>query len=419
MIDKLFPGLRHLTSYNSSKLSSDITAGVIVTFLLIPQSMAYAIIAGVPLTMGILAGTFPLIIYTLFGSSRYLSIGPVSIVSLLAFTGISSITDPGSNRFLELIILLSLLVGMVQLLLGLLKFGSFLNYISPAVIGGFTSALAIIIILNQMSSIIGVALPKYNNFITYFWGIFERISNVNIVTITIGLASLLFLVVLKNILHMLSGPFLLIFISIIVVDYFDLNNKGVEVVGGIPRKLPDVSLTIPTLDILLSLIPIALVIGFISFFESFSVAKTLADKEGEKVNPNQELIGLSFANITSSFVGSIPVAGAISRTAVNYESGAKTNVSMLVTALLMLLAVLFMTPLFYYLPKATLSAIIIFAVMKLINAKQLVYYLKRKPIEAFIFLVTFISTLILDVFIGLVIGVVASLGICRLTKVDK
>ncbi|MFD2044727.1 SulP family inorganic anion transporter [Ornithinibacillus salinisoli] len=411
MIYKLFPGLRKLVSYNTSNLSGDITAGVIVTFLLFPQSMAYAIIAGVPITMGLLAGTFPLLIYCLFGSSNYLSVGPVSVVSLLAFTGVSNIVEPDSSRFLEIIIFLSLIVGGVQLLMGMLKMGSLLKYISPAVIDGFTSALAIIIILNQMSSIMGVSLPKYKNIFTYIMDILYNISNVNILTVMIGLASFIILVFLKSKLHISSSPFLLMIISILIVDYYDLNKQGVEVVGELPKDMPDVSVMIPTVELLLSILPIAMIIGFISFFESFSVAKTLGDKENEQVNPNQELVGLGFANMTSSFVGTIPVAGAISRTAVNYESGAKTNVSMFVTALLMLLAFSYLTPFIYYLPNTTLAAIIIFAVMKLINVKKLKYFITNQIMEAIIFLITFIATLVLDVFMGLVVGVVFTLGV--------
>ncbi|QKY70122.1 SulP family inorganic anion transporter [Lentibacillus sp. CBA3610] len=405
MILKPLLGLKQLLPYNASNFTGDITAGVIVTFLLLPQSMAYAIIAGVPLTMGLLSGTFPLIIYALFGSSKYLSVGPVSIVSLLAFTAVSSVAKPDSERFLEIMVILSLLVGIVQLILGLLKVGSLLKYVSPAVIGGFTSALAIIIIFNQMDSIIGATTSSYQNFLAYSLEIMTTIPKAHVLTVMIGLISLLFLLVLKKIFRVSPGPLIIIITSILVVDYFDLDKKGVEIVGGISRESPNVALSLPAMETIYALVPIALIIGFISFFESFSVAKNLADKENEDLNSNQELVSLGFANMTSSLVGSIPVAGAISRTAVNYESGAKTKFSLFITAFLMLLAIFYVTPLFYYLPKATLAAIIIIAVVNLINVKQLRHYQKNEPLQAFIFLATFTATLIMGVFVGLVVGI--------------
>ncbi|MFD1362407.1 SulP family inorganic anion transporter [Lentibacillus salinarum] len=413
MIRKLLPGLKKLVPYDISHLPGDITAGVIVTFLLLPQSIAYATIAGAPITMGLLAGTFPLIIYALFGSSNYLSVGPVSMASLLAFAGISRLTDVDSEQFLELMILLSLLVGIVQLMMGILKFGSIVKHISQAVIGGFTSALAIIIILNQIGAIMGVTLPEYQNIGASFLAIIEHIPKANVLTVLLGCVSFIFLIQLKRKFPISPGPFIVIFVSIVAVDYFDLDTMGVEIVGAIPKTFSDVSMVMPTIDMLISLMPIACIIAILSFFESFSIAKTLADKEKGAIYPNQEFVSLGFANMTSSFVGSIPVAGSISRTAVNYESGARTNLSLFTTAVLMVVAILYMTPSFYYLPKTVLAAIIIYAVMKLINVRQLKGYIRHSLWDAVIFLTTFLATLMVNMFIGLVIGMILSFGMNR------
>lgn len=414
MIFKFMPGLKQLFQYKHTNLKGDISAGVIVAFLLIPQAMAYAIIAGVPLAVGLLAGTFPLIIYVLFGGSKYLSVGPVSIVSLLAFSGIASMVQPNSSQFLEVMILLTLIVGIVQLLMGFIKFGSILDYISPAMISGFTTAAAIIIALNQVKSILGISLESYQNLFSYLHEIIDHLHDANPYTVGIGVASLLLLFVIKK--KFLTGPFLLIIASVLVVNYLDLSQKGVAIVGEIPQKAIGFSLHLPNLDTLISLFPIAFMIAFISFAESYAVAKTLANKENEQLNPNQELFGLGLANVTSSLVGSIPVAGAISRTAVNHQSGAKSNLSMLVTAVFMLLAILYLTPLFYYLPKAALAAIIIVAVSNLIDVKQFLYYLKNKPTDAVIFLATFVTVLMIDVFVGLVIGILLSLVVNLIRK---
>ncbi|WP_449355454.1 SulP family inorganic anion transporter [Virgibacillus natechei] len=411
MLYTLFPGLKLLVHYNKSNLTGDVTAGMIVAVLLIPQSMAYAIIAGVPVSLGLFAATFPLIIYAFVGGSKYLSVGPVSIVSLLAFSAISGIVQADSSQFLELMIILSLLVGTIQLILGFVKVGSFFDYVSYAVIHGFISAAAIIIALNQVKSIMGVSLPNYENLISYGRKIMNHLPEANIYTVAIAFGSIFLLLVIKKRAPAIPGAFIVIIASVMIVDYFDLDKKDVAIVGSIPQALPTFSFHIPTVDIMLVLFPVAFMIAFISFVESYAVAKQLAHKDNDPLDPNQELRGLGLANLTSSFVGSIPVAGAISRTAVNHQSGAKTNLSLLVTALFMLLAILYLTPLFYYLPKATLAAIIIIAVSGLINFKQLIYYLKTKISDAIIFLTTFIATLMIDIFLGLIIGISLSIVI--------
>ncbi|MBP1970744.1 SulP family sulfate permease [Virgibacillus natechei] len=411
----LFPGLKQLLSYNKSNLTGDITAGLIVAILLIPQSMAYAIIAGVPISLGLFAGTFPLLMYALAGSSAYLSVGPVSIVSLLAFSGISGIVQADSSHFMELMVILTLLVGGIQLFLSLIKVGSFFNFVSYAVINGFISAAAVIIASNQISAMMGVSLSSYNDLITHAIEIIKHLPESNAYTVGIALGSIFLLLLIKKKYPAIPGAFIVIFTSIIIVDYFNLNEKGVAIVGGIPQALPAFSFHTPTLETIQLLFPVAFMITFIAFVESYAVAKQLANKDNERLDPNQELRGLGLANITSSFVGSIPVAGAISRTAVNYQSGAKTNLSLIVTALFMLFATLYLTPLFYYLPNATLAAIIIVAVANLINIKQLIYYLKNKISDAIIFLTTFIATLMIDIFLGLIIGIFLSI-IIKLLK---
>ncbi|MEW9674891.1 SulP family inorganic anion transporter [Lentibacillus sp. L22] len=409
MIFKIMPGLKQLVHYHLSYLPNDLTAGMVVAFLLIPQSMAYAVIAGVPVVFGLFAAIFPVLIYALFGNSRYLSVGPVSIASLLAFTGIAALVKPHSSHFFTLIILLTLIVGVVQLMLSLIKFGSFFDYISPAVISGFTSAAAVIIAITQIPAIMGVSLASFQNIADYLLEITYHLHQVNIFTVILGFSSLWLLIILKTKFHTSLGPLIVIVASIIIVYFFHLEQRGVQIIGGIPRGLPSISLQLPTFDTFLSLLPIAFMIGFISFAESYSVAKTLAAKKNEQLNPNQELLGLGLANLTSSIVGAIPVAGAISRTAVNHQSGAKSNFSLFVAAAFVLITLLYLTPLFYFLPKATLAAVIIVAVTNLINVKDMRYYLKHAPFLAIIMLSTFLATLMIDIFVGLMIGIFLSL----------
>src|SRR5699024_2962102 len=408
MIRHIKSALKRPAPYHMSHLTGDLTAGMIVTFLLIPQSMAYANLAGVPVTMGLYASAFPLIIYAIFGSSRYLSVGPVSIASLLTLTGLSGLAVPRSEPFLQLVVLLSLLVGTIQLLMGLFKFGSFLQYVSSGVINGFISALAFIIIGHQLPSLLGVPRPVYNHFSAYIVELINALPKMHLLTALVGLASLLFLWVVQKTLRASPGPFIVFLTSIVLVDFFQLNQKGVAIVGRIPRELPHIALSVSGWDTFLALVPLAFVIAFISFFESFSVAQSLADRKQERLSANRELAGLGFANITSFVVGTIPVSGAISRTAVNYASGAKTKLSVVFSALFMLVLILYMTSFFYYLSKATLAAIIIFAVFNLIHIRQLTYYLKHDLYQAVVFLATLFTTFMIGIIQGLLIGIIVS-----------
>lgn len=409
MIYKLIPGLNNLVHYKFSYLTGDISAAIIVTFLLIPQSMAYAMIAGVPVVLGLFAATFPLIIYALFGSSRYLSVGPISIVSLLAFSGVSKIAGADSIHFLEVMIFLAFMVGIIQILLGIIKFGSFIEYISSAVMSGFVSAAALIIAITQVKSVLGVQIPPYQHFLGYVKNIITLLPSTHLYTAIMGVGSFLLLIMIRRVFKSFLGPVVVIVFSVVIVDLFDLHQKGVRVIGDIPKGLPEMTFVLPTLDTIFQLFPIAFMIGFIAFAESYAIGKTLADKDHMSVNPNQELFGLGLANLTSSFVGAFPVSGAISRTAVNYQSGAKTNASLLLTATFMLIVTLYLTPLFYYLPHATLGAIIILAVMNLIEVERLAHYVKHEPVEAMLFLSTMVLTLLVDTFLGLLTGIFLSL----------
>ncbi|MCL7747969.1 SulP family inorganic anion transporter [Halalkalibacter alkaliphilus] len=415
MLFKLMPGLYRLSHYDRSYLHKDIVAGLIVAILFIPQSMAYATIAGVPLVVGLYAATVPLIIYALFGSCKYLSVGPVSIVSLLAYSGVSSIASPHSPSFIELILLLGLLVGAIHLLLGILRTGFLFDFISQAVITGFTSAAAIIIALNQVKSLVGISLPPYEDAVSYLVLLASHLSQANLDTLVIGLSSLCFLLLLKKVAPAI-GPLLVISSSILLVSQLALDQRGVDVVGAIPSGLPKLIITFPTMETVLMLLPIATTIAFISFLESYAVAKTVAKKEKEVIQTNQELIGLGLANLSSSFIGSIPVAGALSRTAVNYQSGARTNLALLITALFIIITLLFLTPLFYYLPKATLAAVIILAVSKLVHLSHVPKLMRSSPLDALILLSTFLATLMIDIFLGLLIGIGLSMFVALVKK---
>ncbi|MFD1850951.1 SulP family inorganic anion transporter [Oceanobacillus bengalensis] len=409
MLYKIFPGLKQIIEYSRLNITGDLTAGMTVAVLLIPQSMAYATIAGVPLHVGLYAAIFPVFFYILFGgASRYLSVGPVSVVSLLAFSGISSLDQSQSLNFLESMIILSFIVGFLQVVWGFFKLGSIFHYVSEAVLNGFIAAVGIIIILNQLDSFLGVSLPAYENLITFSSRVITHLHAIHPYTFGIALGCIIALYLIKKKFPTIPAEFIIIIASVIIVESLALYNQGVDIIGKITFEFPQLPTTIPTADLIFSLLPIALVIAFISFVESYAVAMKLATNDKEPLDPNQELRGLGAANIGSSMVGSIPIAGAISRTAVNYKAGAKSNLSLFVAAVFVLMAIIYLTPFFYYLPKATLAAIIIFAISNLINFGQLLHYVKNKMTDALIYLSTFLTTLMVDIFLGLVVGMITS-----------
>ncbi|WP_078381882.1 SulP family inorganic anion transporter [Sutcliffiella halmapala] len=408
MLEKILPGVHRLFHYKSTYFTGDLTSGIIVTILFIPQCIAYAAIAGVPPLLGLYAATFPLLIYSLFASSKYLSVGPVSIVSLMVFTGVSALTPQETSDYISLVLLLGLLIGIIQLLFSMIHIEPLFNIISPAVISGFTSAVAIIIGLNQLEAIMGVELAPYTNLYYFFLEIIKNVSGINSYTLAIGVGSILAILIMNRIFSLSIAPFLIVVVSTFMVFLFQLHQNGVSIIGNIPEGMP--SFTFPTLSLsyLKSLLPLALAVAFISFLESYAIAKSLADREENSLNVKQELRGLGLANVTSSFIGAIPVAGAFSRTAVNYKSGAKTNLSSMITVFLILITLLFFTDLLFYLPKSSLAAIVIVAVASLVNLKP-IFELGSKPLYGILFTCTFLASLFIGVLSGLLIGIFLSI----------
>jgi sulfate permease, SulP family len=408
MIYKLMPGLKQLLHYKPSFLLTDAVAGLTVAILFIPQCIAYSLIAGVPPNFGLYSATLPLLVYVLFGTSKYLSVGPVSVVSLLAFSGISSISDPGSIQYLHFMVILGLIVGGIQLLLGCINIGKVFDYIPSTLISAFISAVAIVIAFNQIEHIIGVPLQSYKELFAFFNELVVKIQHVNYYTLSIGFGCIVFLLYIKRYCPILPGSFIVVILSTLIVDNFNITNNGVAIVGSIPQGFPEITFPSVEFYMIKLIFPIALGIAIISFLESYAVAKSLAEKEGDSINANEELRGLGFANISSSFVSAIPVAGAISRTAVNYQTGAKTNFSLIVTLLSILVTLLFFTPLFYSLPKASLASIIIVSVIGLVDVKKFKRLINNPQLDTITFMVTFFTTLSVGVFNGLLCGILIS-----------
>lgn len=409
LLKKWIPFLEWLPEYDRRDLGGDFSAGVIVAVMLIPQGMAYAMLAGLPPVIGLYSATIPLLVYALFGSSRQLAVGPVAMVSLLVFTGVSELAEPGTPEYVSYVLLLSLMIGVIQLAMGVLRLGVLVNFLSHAVVSGFTSAAAIIIGLSQLKHLLGVDLKSQENVFLLLMDAFRKMSGTHPITLLIGLTGMVLLVLFKRWKPRFPAPLLVVGLSTLVVYLFGLDARGVKIVGEVPQGIPAFSLPGFNLESAGVLLPIALTISFVGFMESIAVAKAIAAREKYKVDSDQELRALGLANIFGSFFSAYPVTGGFSRSAVNYQSGARTGLASILTALLIIVTLLFLTPLFYYLPQAVLAAIVMVAVFGLIDVKEAVHLFKVKKADGWVLLVTFITTLTLGVERGILLGVAFSL----------
>lgn len=408
-LEDILPAYGWLRNYKRSYLSSDLLSALIVTAMLVPQGMAYALLAGLPTIYGLYASTIPAIVYALFGTSRHMPVGPPALMALLTFTSVSAIAEPGSAEYISLALLLALIVGVLQLAVGLLKMGFVANFIPQPVLSGFIYASAIIIMLSQVKYLLGISVSTHDSTISIVLEIGRRIGETNPLILAVGLGSIVTLVFFAKVLPHLPGALIVVAGSTLVVFLLGLDERGVDIVGNVPRGLPSFSLPEPNPESFRALLPAALVVAFVGFVESISVAKAVAAREKYKIDSDQELRALGLANVSAAFFSGFPVAGSFSRTAVQYQSGGRTQLASIATALLILATLLFLTPLFYYLPNAALAAVIVVAVYRLLDLKEARRVFKIRTIDGLTLLLTFAVTLLVGVEQGIVTGSVFAL----------
>jgi len=405
------PILDWLPNYKRANLQGDLSAGLTVGVMLIPQGMAYAMIAGLPPIYGLYASTIPLILYAIFGTSRQLAVGPVAMVSLLTAAGVGALAEGGSEMYIMLAITLAFMVGIIQFALGAFRLGFLVNFLSHPVISGFTSAAALIIGLSQLKHLLGVDIPRSHHIHEILINAVRQFGSINWPTVAIGLGGIAIIMGVKRLHKRIPGPLLAVIFGILAVWGLGLaDSAGVKIVGNVPEGLP--AFGMPNMDMgnLQALIPIALTIALVSFMESIAVAKAIqARHKNYKVDPNQELIGLGIANIGGSMFQSYPVTGGFSRTAVNDQAGAKTGLAAIISAGLIILTLLLLTSLFFYLPKAILASVIMVAVFGLIDFKEAIHLWSSNRTDFFMLLITFLATLGLGIEQGIGVGVVLSL----------
>ena len=412
LLNRYIPITDWIGSYDKQSFKYDLRAGLTVGIMLIPQGMAYAMLAGLPPVYGLYASIVPLIIYAIFGTSRQLSIGPMAIISILVAVGIADIAPQGSDRYIELALLMALMVGVTQFLMGAFGMGFLINFISTPVLSGFISAAAFIIGLSQVGHLLGIDVGYTKYIHTLVIDVADNLANIHPETVLIGAGSIILILLLKKKKPGWPASLITVIISILVVWGFGLDNRGVDIIGSVESGYPAPILPSLTDAPIRDLFPTAVAIAFIGFTLSIALSKAMERRHSENnVESNQELFGLGLANMIGSFFNSFPVAGSLSRTVVNEVNNAKTTISSIVSALLVLATVVFLIPLIYYLPNAVLAAVIITALPSLVEIGEAKFLWKVRKRECILMLVTFFATLSFGILEGILTGVVISLGI--------
>jgi SulP family sulfate permease len=407
--DVLCPFCTWPKSYRLSYVRGDLIAGLTVAVVLIPQAMAYAMLAGLPPVYGLYAAAVTPAIAAMWGSLRQLATGPIAIMSLLVLTTLSGRAEPGSPAFIEQALLLAVMVGVIYLAIGLFRLGILMAFISHSAVKGFTSAAAIIICTTQLPNLLGLTTSRHEFIFPMLVDIVKNLPNFTVATTILGLGAFAVIHGMKTVKPNFPAGLLALVLTTAAVAYFQLDRLNVAIIGQVPAGLAGFKLPHFSFKTISELTGPAIVLALVSFAETYSVGKAIASKTKQKVDVDQEFIGQGMANLVGAFFQSYPVSGSFSRTAISYSSGAKTGAASIVSSLSVILALLFLTPLLTTIPKAALAALVISAVLSLFNPKELISLWKMNRHDGIVALTVFVLALLTKPDYALLIGVIISL----------
>ncbi|MDX1430570.1 MAG: sulfate permease, partial [Rhodothermales bacterium] len=407
-IKRLFHVGTWLPSYSRTDLRGDLTAGLTVGVMLIPQGMAYAVLAGIAPIYGLYASLVPLLVYPLFGTSRHLAIGITAIDMLILTAGLAEKADVGTAEYVQLALITAAMVGAIQMLMGVARLGFVVNLLSRPVISGFTAAAALTIGISQLKNLLRVDLPRTSDIFTLLYAAADQIAAVHPLSFIIGGVGIAILLVLRRFVPLAPGPLIAVVLGTAAVWFLGLSREGVEIVGELPTGLPAPVLVSPSIETLRDLLPTAVALSLVQFMSVISLGKVFAAKHRYSVNANKELFALGALNFVGAFFRSVPVSGSFSRSAVADQAGARTAMTNVVAAAVIALTLLFLTPLFHYLPIPVFASIIMVAAFGMIDVAELKFLLRTKRIDGGIAILTFLATLVIGIQEGVLIGIAAS-----------
>ena len=410
MIARFFPIIKDLLTYNQATLFSDLIAGLSIAVIVIPQGLAYAMIAVLPPIYGLYAALIPQLIHGILGTSRHPAVGPVALDSLVVAIALGALSLSGIGEVIAAAVFLATMVGVLQLTMGLLQMGVLANYLSRPVISGFTSAAAIIIGLSQVEHLLGLQIESSNQIQKMILSVVQNFNETHLITVAVGLSAMSLILITKKYLPKFPSALIVSVFGVLLIWSTRWDLHGVEIVGYIPAGLPDVGLLTVSPDLMRDMLPFALTLAVIGYVEIISITKELEEQEEKySLKPNKELMALGTANLVGSFFQSYPVSASFSRSAVKFQAGAKTGMTAVFSALIVGLTLLFFTSLFFYLPIAILAGIIMVAVIRLINVRYAIDLYKTRRDEFFLLLMTCLLTLFVGISEGILIGALLSL----------
>ncbi len=405
----IFPFLAWFRLTTKETIKADFIAGLTGAIIVLPQSVAFATIAGLPPEYGLYTAMVVPIIAGFFGSSFHLVSGPTTAISIVVFAAISKHAIPGSEEFIAMALTLTFLAGVYQLVFGLAKFGMLVNFISHNVVIGFTAGAALLIASSQVPYILGIEVVKGENFVDTWSALFSGFGEINIYLLIVGLSTLASSIIVKLYKPQLPNLLIGMFVGGFVAFYLSNFTQTIETVGVMPAYLPPLSMPDFSLNTLKSLAPEAFAIALLGLIEASSIGRSIATKSNQKIDPSQEFIGQGTSNIVASFFSSYASSGSFTRTGVNYEAGARTPLSAILAALVLMLIVFLVAPLIAYLPFAAMASVILVVSYNLIDFKHIKKTFSYSRSESVIFTATFLATLLLELEFAIYLGVLLSL----------